>query len=396
MTNFDKLIEKYNSIKISNGLLNQEELDLDKDRNTNIFAYRGQFSPDLVRGLILKYAKKNDILLDPFAGCGTTLFEGGKLDHSVIGSDINPSGFIMGQMTTFYNLSLNSREKIIINTNKLIDKIKSDFDNKILYEIKNTQEKHEKILLMNAYIKYKKGKVCDKETFKKTVDFFTKKIMLFPHTNKNIQFYNCDARKLKLKQNSINFIVTSPPYINVFNYHQHDRKAIESLGFNALTVAKSEFGANRKHRQNRILTVTQYILDMGEVMSELRGILTKDGSFILIIGRETTVRGIKFRNDLIIAIIGYLLGYDIPIHQQRKFKNQFGEMIYEDILHFKIKAQNTLYNEKTLREWSKHVLKSALSQAKNEIVKNELIQAIDKVTEVHSSSMFQNENTTFR
>lgn len=42
-------------------------------------------------------------------------------------------------------------------------------------------------------------------------------------------------------------VLTSPPYINVYNYHQQYRASAEALGWDLLEVAKTEIGSNRKH-----------------------------------------------------------------------------------------------------------------------------------------------------
>jgi SAM-dependent methyltransferase len=52
--------------------------------------YRGNWPPQLPRNLIMKYSKKNDIVLDPFVGGGTTLIEAYLLRRRSIGIDINP------------------------------------------------------------------------------------------------------------------------------------------------------------------------------------------------------------------------------------------------------------------------------------------------------------------
>lgn len=54
-----------------------------------------------------------------------------------------------------------------------------------------------------------------------------------------------DARALPLESESVDFVITSPPYINVFNYHQNYRRSVEFLGWDTLRVARSEIGSNR-------------------------------------------------------------------------------------------------------------------------------------------------------
>lgn len=53
--------------------------------------YRGNWSPYVPRNLILRYSKERDLILDQFAGGGTTLIEAKLLNRNSIGVDINPN-----------------------------------------------------------------------------------------------------------------------------------------------------------------------------------------------------------------------------------------------------------------------------------------------------------------
>jgi len=52
--------------------------------------YRGNWSPYIPRNLLLRYSDENDLVLDQFAGGGTTLVEAKLLNRNIIGVDINP------------------------------------------------------------------------------------------------------------------------------------------------------------------------------------------------------------------------------------------------------------------------------------------------------------------
>lgn len=51
--------------------------------------YRGNWSPYIPRNLLLRYSNEGDLILDQFAGGGTTLVEAKLLNRNVIGVDIN-------------------------------------------------------------------------------------------------------------------------------------------------------------------------------------------------------------------------------------------------------------------------------------------------------------------
>jgi len=52
--------------------------------------YRGNWSPYIPRNLLLRYSQEGDLVLDQFAGGGTTLVEAKLLNRNIIGVDINP------------------------------------------------------------------------------------------------------------------------------------------------------------------------------------------------------------------------------------------------------------------------------------------------------------------
>src|SRR5699024_10767510 len=59
------------------------------DWATHSGSYRGNWSPYIPRNIILRYSRKNDIVLDQFLGGGTTLIETKLLQRKGVGVDIN-------------------------------------------------------------------------------------------------------------------------------------------------------------------------------------------------------------------------------------------------------------------------------------------------------------------
>ena len=87
---------KYNDIDLQNWKecdINTDSLWLINERDKsgkhkNI--YHGNFIPQIPNQLIRRYTKKGEVVLEPFMGSGTTLFECEKLERKYIGFDINP------------------------------------------------------------------------------------------------------------------------------------------------------------------------------------------------------------------------------------------------------------------------------------------------------------------
>lgn len=59
------------------------------DWATHDAKWRGNWSPYIPRNIILRYSKENDLVLDQFAGGGTTLVEAKLLNRNCIGVDVN-------------------------------------------------------------------------------------------------------------------------------------------------------------------------------------------------------------------------------------------------------------------------------------------------------------------
>ena len=59
------------------------------DWATHDAKWRGNWSPYIPRNLLLRYSKEGDLVLDQFAGGGTTLVEAKLLNRNIIGVDVN-------------------------------------------------------------------------------------------------------------------------------------------------------------------------------------------------------------------------------------------------------------------------------------------------------------------
>jgi hypothetical protein len=168
-----------------------------------------------------------------------------------------------------------------------------------------------------------------------------------------------------LTDGEADFVVTSPPYINVFNYHQQYRRSVEALGWDLLRVARSEIGSNRKHRQNRFLTVVQYCLDMTDVLREVQRVCKEGARAIVIVGRESNVRKTQFFNgEIVAALASRCIGLLFIARQERIFMNRFGEQICEDLLHFHVTKSTGNFDEP--REIARGVLAKAKLRAPKE------------------------------
>ncbi|EIM5305118.1 TPA: hypothetical protein KIA93_004192 [Salmonella enterica] len=362
-------------------ILDQERLNLTNKKRTSRLPWRGQFSPELIEYFINDICDSSETIYDPFCGSGTVLFEASITGKTSYGSEINPAAWCLASLSTLSQFPLNKQESIKSELRELFSR--TDIDSVILKEISTQKEEYIKLALSSAIILgMKNGKDFNADVLKKGAK------ILFQTLDESTFFINpahCyleDARYNSLPDQIIDAVITSPPYINVFNYHQNYRPAIELLGWKPLDAAKSEIGANRKFRQNRFLTVVQYSIDMGMVLNELIRVTRDKAKIIMVVGRTSNVLGASFENSkIIIELAMYTNQLTLKNQAERVFKNMFGENIIEDILIFEKNSSEKHLIEK---QDSINVGLDRLNFALNHVPEKNMILLQDAIKKGHS------------
>jgi DNA modification methylase len=334
--------------------LTQDRLDVLQKTRSNIFNWRGQFTPEFVEYIIeIVGLRTNSVIADPFVGSGTVLIEAAKKEHKAIGFEINPAAYQMSSFYKYSNLNLKERQNLLNTIELKLNSVLNQLNGQLIYnnsesyrdsysELIQVAKKIELIsnetdlsFLMNIlFASEKDKKLTIKESLKKSFEWFKNILLNLPFNSSSIEIHNLDARLIgELYESKIDLIITSPPYINVFNYHQNYRAVTESFKYKILNVAHSEFGSNRKNRGNRLLTVVQYIMDMESSLKSFWLSLNDDGKMVMVLGKESNVRKTPFYNGLIITeLINKMGGFSILSKSNRAFQNKFGKEIIEDIL----------------------------------------------------------------
>lgn len=73
--------------------------------------WRGNWAPEVVRNLILRYSKEGDILLDPMIGGGTTAIEARILNRNIICSDVNDVALERSKKSVCFDVDNSSWQK---------------------------------------------------------------------------------------------------------------------------------------------------------------------------------------------------------------------------------------------------------------------------------------------
>ncbi len=382
--------------------VSQTLLNIERKTRSNLFAWRGQFSPQLIECLLEAYCPPGSVVLDPFAGSGTVLYETSRRNLKAFGYEIAPSAWCFSKVYEFANAPFSEREEAISELRVRLD---AEFPIMIFSEpVLSFEEIETKIIRVGETLS-NRAKILfgalvvalDIYNNRVTNDFIQSKfislsklVRQLPHSDCQIKADLQDARALPLQSESIDFVITSPPYINVFNYHQNYRRSVEILGWDLLQVARSEIGSNRANRGNRFYTVTQYCIDMADALFELARVLRTGGRAIVIIGYESNVLGTPFYNADIIERIARCSGmFDVALRQQRVFTNRFGTSIREEVLNLqRTSSGNTEVQATAL---GRGVAKEALNAAQANVPpKNNrlLLDAISRIEVTAGTPVF--------
>lgn len=106
-------MSKKNDVVLESGLTDDAAVNVDSlwiigprakggKRENN---YHGNFVPQIPSDFIRRFTKENDVVLEPFMGSGTTLYECERLNRRYVGFDVNPEiiSFVKSKMVDGFN-----------------------------------------------------------------------------------------------------------------------------------------------------------------------------------------------------------------------------------------------------------------------------------------------------
>ena len=369
-----------------------------------IHPYTAKLIPHIPRYFIGKYTKKDDIILDPFCGSGTTLLEARLLSRNAIGIDINPLAVLISEVKTKpidmdkLSLAIHLAKENMKNTN---GRVIIEFPNIDYWFCKKAQNELSKIkfsieslngrvndcifkfllVCFSSIIRkssyadprmaktYKSKRVIEKvkngwvptpmQYFEDTLDKNFERVKLLSkhlnYSNNWVKVFQGDVKETSdiLTQNRIkkvDFIITSPPYINAQDYFRSyklelwwlglatpeevtdlNRRAIgtENIsGYKYNSVPKSEISLlntilNKIWRINKKKSyiVYNYFENMKSVFKESYKVLKKYGHFCLITGCNT-ICGIQIPTYKILTDIAKNNGFKLVEIVRDEIKNR--------------------------------------------------------------------------
>lgn len=368
----------------------------------NYFKYPCKFIPEIPRWAINTYSGIENItkkrILDPFAGSGTSLLEASLLGIESIGTEIDEIAklIIKVKTTQLTEVEINSikdftvsvinelennsfgEDKIILpqinnlehwfsadalrGLGYLYSRIISETDSKnvenfllvsmagIIKRVSNADDISPKPYVSNRIIKTPPGVA---KTFKDTVDRNILGMIQMRDVSMEKVTVQGDALNILEKDGSIDLAITSPPYINAFDYVRilrlenlwlqlatedelREKKKIY-LGTESISVKEEKENMDilkesrllREYYQQvsevdkrRALIIKRFFEDMKINLQEVFRVLKTNGFYVIVIG-DSKIRKVDIESWRVLQDIAENIGFKYETHIAYSIKNPY-------------------------------------------------------------------------
>ena len=281
--------------------------------------YIDKMRPELARELIKKYSNESDWIRDPFCGSGTIPFESQLLSRNTIASDINPYACLLtraklhspsSKQTSISQLKVIAKEfetyqggyiydvpdwvikffhprtlkEIIFFSSRFLDK-KMYFQLGCLMGILHHQRPGFLSYPASHLVPYLRDKKFPRENFPEYYDYRNtcERIELkinrilkdpLPLRETSFKIMQKSAKQKYLPDNSIDAVITSPPYMNALDYSRDNRLRMWFLGINDYKSVKGE----------EIFKISTFIEDMELVLKAIADCMKDNSPCVLVLG----------------------------------------------------------------------------------------------------------------
>ena len=350
-----------------------------------IHAFAAKFPPQLPRLFIQELTQPGELVLDPMAGSGTTIVEAILADRNAIGIDLDPLAAMIARIKSApLNLSncLHSGEAILetakkelrSNLDSNLEKLYSPqaisffeywFEETTVREIAALVESIRRVgdpdvemflqVVLSSTIITKNGTLTrardlahsrphrdlNRQVTQSAFDAFAKRLHTIIQSLESIAdisaqatIVRADVRALPLPANSVDLIVTSPPYAaNAIDYMRGHKFSLIWLGYDPgrlSGIRKQYIGSElqakdlrfdsetanqilaKLHRKAapRAAVVAHYYREMESALREMLRVLACGRAAVLVVG-SSNIQGIDIRVPTVLAELASTVGFQV-------------------------------------------------------------------------------------
>jgi DNA modification methylase len=288
-----------------------------------LFPYRGKFHPQLIKGLLnILGIKPGEVVLDPMCGSGTLNIEASVIGIDSIGIEKSPFCVLMSKVKHEALKAESSQlSSILANMHKNYKTLISSKKLPLDFSYHNGFEAEKAITLLAFLDAMGYSRRCSKSIdvlFPIVLKRYAGQINSFIQAREKLdlklgkaRFEIGDAKNPSLEDNSVDAIITSPPYSFAIDYAENDRPQLEYLGYDISKLKDEMIGLKGKTKKEKL---ANYFEDMDRVLSEMARVLKVGKYVVIIIGsNDVQTGGIRLETKVeeMASKIGFMLDQKI-------------------------------------------------------------------------------------
>jgi len=290
----------------------------------SLFPYRGKFHPQMIRALLnVLNIKKGNTVLDPMGGSGTLAVESNLLGINAISVDMSPFCGLMSKVKTLaLDLNPEKLEQATKNADQIFKKLNQKQVPEYFLNKKNDGEKpyYEIVLLafLDAMGFASRSNSSLKNLFPRVLERYVKTIVNFQKAKSDLnlsigktEVIVESALNLSLQDNSVDAIITSPPYSFAIDYLKNDQPQLEYLGYNLDDLRTEMIGLQGRGVSNKL---ELYFEKIKQALKEMSRVSKKGAPVVIIIGtNDIQTRGVNLQEKIIQLAKNQKLEFDLEI-----------------------------------------------------------------------------------
>jgi tRNA G10 N-methylase Trm11 len=307
-----------------------------------IYPYKGKFHPQMIRALLnIIGLKQGNTVFEPFSGSGTTALEAQLLGINFVGIDISPLCVLQGKVKT---QSVGAIDEIIAFKDAVVSKLRPSLFNKesdfyrMLDEIQDERIRdfYSLARLLAISDKSRRGREFE-ESFVRNIGLMIESVKGYKRvisklglTLGDVTLTVGDARNIRLADNSVDGIITSPPYSIALDYVDNDSHSLVDMGYRLQEIREGFIGVRGKGKER----VDLYNNDIQKSYSEMYRILKPNTYAVIVIG-NATYQGQKVKTVEFTIQCMERLGFELTKNLDKIIFGLYNVMKNEKILIFR-------------------------------------------------------------